>query len=851
MTGHISNHAGTVAEVLRDEGYTTFAVGKWHLCQMADASPAGPFDQWPLQRGFDRFYGFLEGETDQYAPDLTYDNHRVHAPGTAADGYHLSEDLVDRALGFIHDARSVRPDRPFFCYLAFGATHAPHQAPPEYLAKYRGRFDEGWDVARERWFARQLELGLVPEGTELAPRNTGVEPWDELSDNQRALAARLQEAFAAFLDHTDVQIGRLVDSLRELGQLDNTLLFVLADNGASQEGGPFGVLHEMKFFNGILETPDEAIAHIDEIGGPHSHSNYPWGWAQAGNTPFKWYKQNTHEGGVHVPLIVHWPNGIAERGGIRRQFHHVNDIVPSIYDVVGVTPPSVYRGLDQLPVTGVSMRYTFEDSAASSRKSVQYFEMVGHRGIYADGWKAVTRHTAGVPFDDDIVGAVPRRRGLLGVPRPRRDDARQAGGDGGALVARGRGERRAPARRPAHRAVRRALPGPHAAPVQPAVHLLAADVAAARPGRCRARRARLGHDRDARHAGPTTRGCIYASGTENAGFSFFVQGGELVFDYNAFGDHQILVVGSRGSRRRQPRRRPGAPYRTAHRNRRAADRRGAVRRARPAAADDRDLERRPQRRLRQRLRGERPLREPVPVLRDAPPRRHRRGPGAASTTTPRTSPRPRSAPRRRASDRTSQPTRPAVDGRTARRDRNRDLVLDAVIDCSPKGQLAPNAADVAERSGVSLRSVYRYFEDQDALVRAAIARHAERVAPLHEVPDLGIGPFDERVRALRGVADPPLRSRGTDRARCSWCERRRTTTCADEMARAREALRVQTEAMFEPELAAMSAAERRAAAAALDTLLQFESAEHLRVRLGFTPAQTADVLRRTLTALLT
>ncbi|MGZ4734974.1 MAG: arylsulfatase, partial [Acidimicrobiia bacterium] len=402
MTGHISNHAATVAEVLRDEGYTTFAVGKWHLCQMAEASPAGPFDQWPLQRGFDRFYGFLEGETDQYSPDLTYDNHRVDAPARAEDGYHLSEDLVDRAIGFIHDTKSVRPDRPFFCYLAFGATHAPHQAPDDDMAKYRGRFDAGWDVARERWFARQAELGLVPDGTELAPRNPGVEPWDELSQNQRTLAARLQEAFAAFLDHTDAQIGRFIDDLADLGELDNTLVFVLSDNGASQEGGPFGVLHEMKFFNGILETPDQAIAQLDEIGGPHSHSNYPWGWAQAGNTPFKWYKQNTHEGGVHVPLVVHWPNGIAERGGIRRQFHHVNDIVPSIYDVLEVQPPDVYRGRDQMPVTGTSMRYTFDDPVEPSRKSVQYFEMAGHRGIYADGWKAVTRHQAGVPYDDDV-----------------------------------------------------------------------------------------------------------------------------------------------------------------------------------------------------------------------------------------------------------------------------------------------------------------------------------------------------------------------------------------------------------------------------------------------------------------
>ncbi|MGZ6993586.1 MAG: arylsulfatase [Acidimicrobiia bacterium] len=540
MTGHISNHAATVAEVLRDEGYTTFAVGKWHLCQMAEASPAGPFDQWPLQRGFDRFYGFLEGETDQYSPDLTYDNHRVDAPARAEDGYHLSEDLVDRAIGFIHDTKSVRPDRPFFCYLAFGATHAPHQAPDDDMAKYRGRFDAGWDVARERWFARQAELGLVPDGTELAPRNPGVEPWDELSQNQRTLAARLQEAFAAFLDHTDAQIGRFIDDLADLGELDNTLVFVLSDNGASQEGGPFGVLHEMKFFNGILETPDQAIAQLDEIGGPHSHSNYPWGWAQAGNTPFKWYKQNTHEGGVHVPLVVHWPNGIAERGGIRRQFHHVNDIVPSIYDVLEVQPPDVYRGRDQMPVTGTSMRYTFDDPVEPSRKSVQYFEMAGHRGIYADGWKAVTRHQAGVPYDDDVwelyhvAEDFSECHDLASTMPDKLDDMIATwwieAEKYGVLPLDDRLIELFGARfkdRTAHPANRRYTYRP---PMSP----LPAQAAAALGGRSWDMTASI--DRAA-----SDEGVIYASGTENAGFSFFVQHSHLVFDYNAFGDHQILT----------------------------------------------------------------------------------------------------------------------------------------------------------------------------------------------------------------------------------------------------------------------------------------------------------------------
>ena len=254
--GHISNHAATMAEVLRDAGYATLCTGKWHLAPMEQCSAAGPFDQWPLARGFDRFYGFLEGETDQFHPDLVCDNHPIAPPAAAEDGYHLSEDLVDQLLAMIADSKGIRPDRPFFAYLPFGATHAPHQAPAEYLERYRGAYDEGWDVVRSRWYERQLELGVIPPGTDLAPRNPGVDPWADLPDEQRRLAARLQEAFAAFLDHTDDQIGRLVEGLRHLGELDNTIVVLLADNGASQEGGPYGVLHEMKFFNGILETPD-------------------------------------------------------------------------------------------------------------------------------------------------------------------------------------------------------------------------------------------------------------------------------------------------------------------------------------------------------------------------------------------------------------------------------------------------------------------------------------------------------------------------------------------------------------------------------------------------------------------
>jgi arylsulfatase len=526
--------------VLRDNGYATFAVGKWHLCPALDCSAAGPYDHWPCQRGFDRFYGFLEGETDQFHPDLFYDNHRIDPPATPEQGYHLSEDLVDRASAFIHDSVSVRPDRPFFLYLAFGATHAPHQAPPEYMAKYRGRFDAGWDAARDEWFARQQETGIIPPGTDLAPLNPGVDPWDSMPESQQRLAARLQEAFAAFLDHTDVQIGRLVAELEALGLMDDTIIVLVSDNGASQEGGPFGVLHEMKFFNFILETPDEAIERLDEIGGPNSHSNYPWGWAQAGNTPFKWYKQNTHEGGVHVPLIVHWPGHIADPGGIRRQFHHAVDVAPTIYDAIGVTPPSTYRGYDQLPMAGSSMLYTLGDADAATRKGAQYFEMNGNRGIWHDGWKAVTRHTQNVPYDEDqwelynvaedfsechdLAATEPETLSAMVDLWWR--EAREHGvlplDDRTIELFFTRYDDNSP-----HPLSKRYVYKPPMAP-------LPAQAGATLAGSRFNMTATI--TRAANH-----NGVLLATGTANAGLAWFIENDKLVLDYNSFGDHTVCI----------------------------------------------------------------------------------------------------------------------------------------------------------------------------------------------------------------------------------------------------------------------------------------------------------------------
>jgi arylsulfatase len=399
MRGAIPKQAATLAEVLRDAGYATFATGKWHLAPMNECTAAGPFNNWPLQKGFDRYYGFLQGETDQFHPELTHDNHFVDPPHR--EGYHFSEDVVDRATGMVRDVTSLVPERPFFLYLAFGAMHSPHQAPDAYLKKWRGRFDAGWDVAREEWFARQKAMGIVPADTRLAPHNPGVRPWAELSDNERAFAARLQEAFAAMLEHTDAQIGRLIEFLQSIGRFDNTLFVLLSDNGASQEGGATGVLDEMKWFNGMRENPDEAVARLDDIGGPDSHCNIPWGWAQAGNTPLKWYKQNTHGGGVRDPLIVSWPAGFAARGELRRQFCHAIDLAPTVLDAVGVGAPDVVGGVPQMPMHGVSLRAAFADADAATPRGPQYFEMLGHRGVFEGGWKAVTHHAPGTPFDED------------------------------------------------------------------------------------------------------------------------------------------------------------------------------------------------------------------------------------------------------------------------------------------------------------------------------------------------------------------------------------------------------------------------------------------------------------------
>jgi len=420
MRASVSKHAATLAEMLQPRGYATYAVGKWHLSPAEENGPAGPYDHWPLQRGFDRYYGFLSGATDQFYPELTHDNHHILPPKLPEEGYHVTEDLVDRGISFLRDKQSHRPDQPFLMYFALGAVHEPHQSPAEYVTKYRGRFDAGWDIVRQQWYERQLASGIIPPDTELAARNPGVERWDDLSNEAKRFASRLFEAFAGFLDHTDAQLGRLLQYLDDSGQLDNTMVILTSDNGASGMGGPMGMLSTVAGGNGISSNdgrllrrgpgepdPMEVAARLatwqsrlGDIGGPRSWTDVPWGWAQVANTPLRWYKSDAYGGGVRVPLIIRWPSQVPS-GQIRDQFHYVTDIVPTVLDVLGETPPNTHQGLSQMPVHGKSMAYTFEAPDAPSSKGVQHFEMWGHRAIWMDGWKAVTRHFRGTPYEDD------------------------------------------------------------------------------------------------------------------------------------------------------------------------------------------------------------------------------------------------------------------------------------------------------------------------------------------------------------------------------------------------------------------------------------------------------------------
>jgi arylsulfatase A-like enzyme len=383
-----------VAEMLRLNGYSTAAFGKYHETPPWEASVSGPFDRWPTHSGFDKFYGFIGGETNQWAPAIFDGTARVEPPRDPK--YHFTTDMTNQAIAWMKLQKAMTPDKPFFAYFAPGATHAPHHVPKEFIAKYKGKFDQGWDKLREEIFARQVAAGIVPKGTKLTPRPPEIPGWDSLKPEQKRLFARQMETYAGFAEHTDIEIGRLVQSLKDLGQLDNTLfIYIAGDNGASGEGGPDGAFNEMLALNGIVSTAESQLKHIDEWGGPTTFPHYAVGWAHALNTPFQWTKQvASHFGGTRNGMVVHWPARLPNaKGEVRSQFHHVIDIAPTILEAAGLPEPKVVDGAVQRPMDGVSMVYSFASPNAGERRTTQYFEMFGNRGIYHEGWTAVTRHS--------------------------------------------------------------------------------------------------------------------------------------------------------------------------------------------------------------------------------------------------------------------------------------------------------------------------------------------------------------------------------------------------------------------------------------------------------------------------
>lgn len=402
----IPDSAAMLPAMLVDVGYAAYALGKWHLTPDDEIHMGAPRARWPLGKGFERFYGFMEGETNQFAPSLVHDNHTVGQPRSFEDGYHLTEDLIDRGIEWIADLRNSEPDKPFLLYLTPGACHSPHHAPAEWIARFEGAFDHGWDVERERIHARQIDEGILPSHARLSPRPEWVPAWEELPPEEQRLYARYIECFAAYLCHFDHHLARLLMFLEETGDLDNTVVMLMSDNGASSEGGPTGSVNDIRPWNIAPRDLPEALERIDEIGGPWIHNNYPWGWTVAGNTPFRRWKRETHEGGVCDPLVVSWPAGIEAtlQGGVRRQYAHAIDVVPTLLEVLGLEAPETVRGVVQQPIEGVSFAQTFTDPDAPSRHVTQYYEMLGCRAIYHDGWKAVTYHTIfdqSVHFEDD------------------------------------------------------------------------------------------------------------------------------------------------------------------------------------------------------------------------------------------------------------------------------------------------------------------------------------------------------------------------------------------------------------------------------------------------------------------
>jgi arylsulfatase len=391
--------AKSVANYLGEAGYVNYALGKWDHTPLYEVSQVGPFDRWPSGEGFHHAYTFMAADVHQFVPVMWND----HTPEPYRKSVHLDQDLADRAIEWITGHKSIKPDLPFMMLWASGSMHSPHHAPDSHIDKYKGKFDMGWDVAREQILARQIELGVVPEGTQLTERIDEIPAWDSLPEEEKSLYARQMEVFAAQMEWVDMQIGRVVEELERIGELDNTLIFVTADNGASGEGGLAGTFNETYVLNG-LQTPLEANLRAQEDWGrENTYPHYHAGWAMAGNTPFRYFKQSEHRGGQHDALVVHWPNGIEAQGEVRSQYHHISDIAPTIMEAAGITVPEEYHGVEQQPMDGVSMIYAFDDADAPNRKERQYYEMFGNRAIWVDGWKAVTLHANRMPWDVNVV----------------------------------------------------------------------------------------------------------------------------------------------------------------------------------------------------------------------------------------------------------------------------------------------------------------------------------------------------------------------------------------------------------------------------------------------------------------
>jgi len=390
-TGIIPRETGTVAEVLRQNGYATAWIGKNHNTPDWETSQAGPFDRWPNGLGFDYFYGFMGGDMDHWHPTL-YENHNL-VPVSSDPDYYLTTDLSDHAIAWLRQLRSLAPDKPYFLYLAPGATHAPHHASPEWIAKFKGQFDQGWDVYRQQTFERQKRLGVIPANTQLTPRPAELPAWESLSADQKRLFARMMEVFAAYTAQTDHEMNRVLDVVRAMPDADNTMIiYEIGDNGASAEGGLVGLLNENSFFNNVPESLAVNLRHINELGGPKHFNHFPAGWAWAMNSPLQWTKQiASHFGGTRNPVVISWPKRIRDVGGLRPQFHHVIDLAPTIYEAAGIRAPDVLNGVPQKPIEGVSMVYSFDSAAAPSHRRTQYFEMAGNRALYSDGWVAASR----------------------------------------------------------------------------------------------------------------------------------------------------------------------------------------------------------------------------------------------------------------------------------------------------------------------------------------------------------------------------------------------------------------------------------------------------------------------------